>query len=275
MYPILFLKECFEFNFQWFVAIINDMLCRVEDVVLGEVKVEKPIFIVGHARSGTTNLFECLVNPKYACASRFEDILCTSYIFRLFFQWPLKYILNHAYQTSYDSPAHRVHITYLCELHEYLYAKRKASSLAMIFPRLSYLKSAGKINKHDLNMIKKYIQRKLVWEGKTQYICKSIELTQNAKLIKEVFPDARIILCVRKPEECLPSVAGLWYSMPCWQGLSSEHKAGLFRNYVTNNSIPGLKAIRMKLSHMMYGWISKTGKKTHKLSWTGSATPWN
>lgn len=244
MNSVLFIKEWLEFNFQWSVAIINDMLCFLEDIVMSGVKIEKPIFILGHARSGTTNLFECLANPKYTSASRFEDILCTSYIFRLLFQWPLKYILNYAYQSSYDSPAHRVHISYLCELHEYLYAKLKASSLQMIFPRLTFLKSGGMINAQDMGMIKKYIQRKLVWDNKTQYVCKSIELTHNAQLIKEIFPDARIILCVRKVEDCVSSTAGLWYSMPCWEGLSSVHKARLFRNYISCNSLPCLKAIQ-------------------------------
>lgn len=205
------------------VSYINRFFMMLEDFFmpqLQKIPMDRVVFILGHPRSGTTNLQNALNTHPTCTSGDMIDLIFPSLILNNIIRHKImRPLLNYfnSLTLTYDTPNHSCHIHEKIEEHFWLCHRTISHDLLFIFPNLfSYCPKQFHKNMEfthqDFDFIKKCLQRILYaqkMQNKTLYIAKPLSFTCDAKALKQHFPDSKIILCVRHPREAIPSYVTL------------------------------------------------------------------
>ncbi|MEL6964771.1 MAG: sulfotransferase, partial [Pseudomonadota bacterium] len=163
---------------------------------LGEIKIEKPIYIAGLARSGSTFLLEALASHGSTVTHRYKDFppVFTPYWWNRF----LGFMPEKA-----PLPAERAHKDGIVITEESPEAFEEALWMAF-FPKLHDPTTSaflGRDHAHEAfeSFYRDHIRKLLAVRGGNRYLSKgNYNLTRLAYLQK-LFPDARFVLPIRAP----------------------------------------------------------------------------
>lgn len=193
-------------------------------------RINKPVFIIGNARSGTTMLYEMMEKNKEVFVSPllFQSLFCSIILFKIInFLFIRKdgskgvlskivRLINNLF--SGVKGIHEIRLDKPEEDEVLFFLSLLSPSMFMVCPfpkELSYLSIADnlpeKTKKKLMASYKKSIKRILYFFGKDKiYLNKSVLSTGRIKMIKETFPDARFIYPARDKEKTLPSALNLF-----------------------------------------------------------------
>lgn len=193
------------------VAYLNRLLIVIEAFVwpaISEVKFEKVVFILGHQRSGTTYLHKSLHQLPGVHTSSLYDLWFASFILKIIGR-PLLPLIDW-FTRHWSTDNHP--LTAREELEEYLWMTMRFKSIAIpyIFPVLmkdfSLLDHCLTYTDDDFLFFKQCLQRVLYANPSAQvYVGRPLALTIDYPSLRRHFPDTKVILCIRNPDEIMPS----------------------------------------------------------------------
>lgn len=163
---------------------------------LGEIKIERPIYVAGLARSGSTFLLEALASHETTVTHRYKDFppVFTPYWWNRFLGFmPAKETM----------PAERAHKDGIVITENSPEAFEEALWMAF-FPKLHDPNTSAMLGRDDANeafesFYRDHIRKLLAVRGGNRYLSKgNYNLTRLAYLQK-LFPDARFVLPIRAP----------------------------------------------------------------------------
>jgi len=206
-----------------------------------KVKIEKPVFIIGHPRSGTTFLHRIFTGSNEIVTFKLWHLLFPSLTLRFFLR-PLFQLLIRKTKAEIIAEEAGRHMTLdMAEEEEILFFHNLDTQFLTLTP-LGFLDDNYRdLRFHDLQsrhrriksakFLKSCFQRQIYYTGKTQIFAQMHYSTHRIKTLLEVFPDARLIYLDRAPYDTLPSLFSLiYYSLgkyKMFNKISSSH----FRQY--------------------------------------------
>lgn len=234
------LANCFFLTFEdIFIPKISQIQKKLES---GEIPV---VFIIGHMRSGTTNLHQTLTqHPKTTHGIMLETLVISvvgKYLFlrpsKILFDLIVRYILkldtkNHAVRA--DEP-----------MEESMYLRRFGLGVSTIAtsPSISLSKAnilrAYDFQKKHLEFIRYCMARSIYYNGaedKTYVGCMVDDI--DHKLFFSTFGNCKLISCIRNPVNCFKSLANMLEKQ--WgQNIKQSNDFGLLlRNQFDAYSVP-------------------------------------
>ncbi|PKM22552.1 MAG: sulfotransferase [Gammaproteobacteria bacterium HGW-Gammaproteobacteria-14] len=211
--------------------LLGNRLCLWLDTVLfpdfKKLAIDQPLFVVGVPRSGTTFLHRLLAmdEQRFTTTALWELVFAPSIVQRRF--WIAAAALDrhlgrpcarllHRLERSSLQGLDDIHKTGLLEPEEdYLALSAHLGCFLLILPfgdtslwRLAYLdRDASDAEKKRLmQCYRSLIQRHLYVHGADKtFLSKNPSFTPWIKTLRQEFPDARFIGCIRTPHEALPS----------------------------------------------------------------------
>jgi len=192
--------------------------------------IEKPIFIIGNFRSGTTLLHRTLAkDPRFTGMKAWEIFIAPSIVQRKFIHWlmktnriigdPIQKLLN-TFEKALKNYSY-MHKTGLNEIEEdsqvFLHVWSSYNLFAFFpFPELirKYIYYDDQIPQEQKNLDMIYYQevlkRHIYTQNGKQYISKSPSYSPKVKTLHEKFPDAKFINLVRSPNCVIPSSVSMF-----------------------------------------------------------------
>ena len=209
-------------------------LCLALDYVffpaLWRQQVKAPVFIVGHARSGTTLMHRLMA----ADGERFSYFHYWETFFPALTQraiirgigWMDRTLFRHAIQTRLEAwdertfgPTRHIHNQGLWIPEEDQFVMKAAfvtQQWALDLPLMDKIdifhieKLTGKRKRRWMGFYKECVKRQLLFNGGTKtHLSKNPLMSGWVNAILETFPDARIVVMVRDPIQCIPSTLRL------------------------------------------------------------------
>lgn len=186
---------------------------------LGRQKIQKPVFIVGNPRSGTTFLHRYMVKQELGCAFELWQLLYPSMtartvlrpiIHKLEALSPAKFHISAAHETSLTSVETDdvlVFFRYIdgLFLYGYFLAWDQGANLDILEPDGYVAQTAER----DFGWLKTCLRRNLAWHRKDRAISKVFTMALRPEATFRAFPDARMLYMVRDPLEVVPSAMSL------------------------------------------------------------------
>lgn len=192
--------------------------------------IEKPIFIVGNFRSGTTLLHRTLAkDPRFTGMKAWEIYVAPSIVQRKLIHWlmrinraigdPIQKMIN-LFEKALKKYSY-MHKTGLNEIEEdsqiFLHVWSSYNLFAFFpFPELirNYIYYDDQIPQEQKNLDMAYYQevlkRHVYTQNGKQYISKSPSYSPKVKTLHEKFPDAKFINLVRSPNRVIPSSVSMF-----------------------------------------------------------------
>ena len=227
----------FLFTVVWIpVAILHQLLYRLDPIFFPKVKeqaIEKPLFIVGNFRNGTTMVQRLLAKDtkNFACMKTWELYVAPMLIENRVLHWFSK--LDHSLGGHIHELLHQIddlttgkvniHRVSMFEPEEdetlFLHLWR-SSFIQFLFPfhdeLPNYIHYDELFSDEDKSMVMPYyknmLQRYMYANPNSKhYLSKNPAITGRIECLKEIFPDARFIYLVRDPLETVPSTIS-WLS---------------------------------------------------------------
>lgn len=185
-----------------------------------KVQVTKPVFIIGHPRSGTTFIHHLFNQTGETAAFKAWHLLFPSLSARVLVRPIIDFMIrrNHTnlipketgHHIALDKP----------EEEEMLFLHNLDTQFITAITPLGFLDEDFRdLRFHDLqpeNMrlksaefLKSCFQRQIYYSGNSQIFAQTHYSTHRIKTLMDVFPDAKFIYIDRKPEETLPSYFSL------------------------------------------------------------------
>jgi hypothetical protein len=185
------------------------------------IEIEKPVFIMGLGRTGSTFLYRLLNCQNDYAASRFWHVLVPSLTLRAV----LRPILAIWKRLGGRAPAEEVfelvaeeegHETTLTSLEEdemvlaYLFDTQHLSYSTPLglhpdgFPELVY-NDEQPHRAESIRFFRRYLQKQIAFLGRRQVLSKAVFSTFRLETLLHEFPDARFVLLVRSPLQSIPS----------------------------------------------------------------------
>ena len=192
--------------------------------------IEKPIFIIGNFRYGTTLLHRTLAkDPRFTGMKAWEIYIAPSIVQRKLIHWlmkinrsignPIQKMINHFVKALMNySYMHKTGLNEIEEdSHVLLHVWSSHNLFAFFpFPELirNYICYDDQIPQEQKNVDMTYYQEFLkhhvfIQNGK-QYISKSPSCSLKVNTIHEKFPDAKFINLVRSPNRVIPSSVSMF-----------------------------------------------------------------
>ena len=181
-----------------------------------KIVIKKPVFIIGHPRSGTTFLHHLLTQSKDYTTLKTWHILFPSLTARAL----LKPLVNYLIQTKHssivpDDIGHGVSLDKV-EEEELLFLHKGDTQFVFVTTPLAFdEREHPDIRFHDqqpesrrqnsVRFFESCLQRHIHYTGKEQVIAQIHFSTHRIKTLLETFPDAKFIYLVRSPFETIPS----------------------------------------------------------------------
>ena len=184
------------------------------------IKVEKPVFIIGHPRSGTTFLHRLFTQSDEMAAFKSWHLFCPALTQR-FLMRPLFTFLIQKNRAEIIPEAVGTHMTLdKAEEEELLFLHNFDTQFIVL--ALGFIDDSFRdLRFHDLQprkrriksvkLLKSCFQRQIFYTGKTQIFAQMHYSTHRIKTLLEVFPDARFIYIDRTPYDTLPSYFSLLF----------------------------------------------------------------
>jgi hypothetical protein len=192
------------------ISLLTTPVGRIEDALLGrrvaEQRVEKPLFIIGHWRSGTTHLHNLMsVDRRFAYANFSQIMIPHTFLLgeRLASAGSAAFL--PAERMGVDHVAMNTHVPWeeefaLCQ------TTQMSPYMSWVFPRRAdhydrYVTfrdvPAADVERWKQAFVK--LLKKLAWKNQRPLVLKSPPHTGRIKLILEMFPDARFVHIHRDP----------------------------------------------------------------------------
>lgn len=207
----------------WLGLLLDEVLFRGYRAV----EIREPLFVLGVPRSGTTNLHRILAkDPQYTTFSTWECLFAPSVTERrvwLGLAWldarvghPLARLLGWLERRAFRGMA-EVHRMGLGDPEEDYFALMPVLAsfiLILPFPTDPYLWRMGAFDRDMpaeerarlMAFYRGALQRHLYVHGPDKrLLSKNAAFAPLARSLRETFPDARFLVCLRNPEETLPS----------------------------------------------------------------------
>jgi hypothetical protein len=197
------------------IVIFYDKLCmNVEELVLAALgrseRIERPLFVLGHMRSGTTNLHRSLIRSRAETTFlSLLDVLVSSYTLR----YPLL-LAFHLYMLrigAYERADHRVGMDEAEEEDMALIHRYKGLLLLEVFS-VRFLTHPEVYNdlhepydRADVAYLKRLMCRRIRSSTCPQWIGKPITFVTRLDLLRAAFPDALFVLSIRNPCDAIAS----------------------------------------------------------------------
>ncbi|MBN1472769.1 MAG: sulfotransferase [Syntrophaceae bacterium] len=184
------------------------------------IKIEKPVFIIGHPRSGTTFLHRLFTQSDEIAAFKSWHLFCPALTQR-FLMSPLFNFLIQKNRTELIPETVGTHMTLdKAEEEELLFLHKFDTQFIVL--ALGFLDDSFRdLRFHDLQprkrriksvkFLKSCFQRQIFYTGKAQIFAQMHYSTHRIKTLLEVFPDARFIYIDRTPYDTLPSYFSLLF----------------------------------------------------------------
>ncbi len=222
--------------------LINRVCFLMDEVLYPQYRkqaIEKPIFIIGNPRSGTTFLHRLLYKDhKLFTAFTVWELILAPSIFQRKFIWgiirlarlagyPLRRSLvwiNRKINSHEQTKAHSIKVDAAEEDEHILIHNWTSASLWAIYPfrdeLIPYFYFDRDIPKQKqekvMDFYKKMVQRHIYAHGGKQiFLSKNPAFTPKIAALSQTFPDARFIIPVRNPLEAMPSM--FEYMSSGWQ----------------------------------------------------------
>ncbi len=235
-----------------FIAL--NQLCLLLDHVLfpgfRRVRVQKPVFIIGHARSGTSLLHRlmCGDDQTFSWVMMYEMLLPSILqrrlvrgIARLDARWLGARLATrvHAWEDRVFAKGRQMHPMNLDgpEEDEFLLTLTfYSATVAMIFPYIGALDAYARfddgglddrLKRRVMRFYKRCVQRTLYLNGSNKiHLSKNPMFSGKVRALLEVFPDARFVVLMRNPYETIPSILKMmsrnWKASDCSRELIAE-----------------------------------------------------
>ncbi len=199
------------------VALVNRVLMWLEDRLvpgLATVPLDRIVFLLGHHRSGTTNLHKALrQHPDARCGTMYDVLFPSLVLKRLFGTRPAHWLrrrLDRSAASRYDSANHAVGLDEEIEEHLWLLHRLRSEAFLVMFPSL--LEEPGlmadfvEVTDEDFHFVSRCLRRMLYdTDGEATYVARPLLFTMHVRALLRHFPGARIVLCVREPAAAIRS----------------------------------------------------------------------
>ena len=207
---------------------------------LRRTEVRGPVFSVGHARSGTTYQHRLMTNdPQFSYLLLWEMFFPSLIEKRL-----LRAVLGldsrlrgrlHRRLSAFDQEAfgdtNDMHKTglFVAEEDDFLLTFSLSSGFWMVlFPYVGVLdfhaidRWPDRKRRRAMTFYKECVRRQLALTGKAFHLSKNANFSGRLETLIEIFPDARIIIPLRNPQETIPSLLKMMQTAWRRQGHSEE-----------------------------------------------------
>jgi len=186
-----------------------------------KIKVEKPVFIIGHPRSGTTFLHHLLTSADNAAAFQTWHLLFPALTARVL----LKPLINFFVKTGRtelipEETGHRV-VLNKTEEEEMLFFHNYETQFVPIgmlgfddreYPELQWQDQQPKTRRMKaMRFLDGCFKRHIRFTGKSQIIAQTHFSTHRLMTMMEFYPDAKFVYIVRDPHHVVPSYLSLLY----------------------------------------------------------------
>jgi hypothetical protein len=213
------------------LALFNSV-CMALDLLLfpglSRVRVRAPLFVVGHARSGTTFLHQLLVaDAEQFCCTRLWEMLLPSLLQRKLVDGIAaldRRLLGGALDRCLEAWQQRVfagsqsmHPLHLKNPEEdgFLFLPTfLQAQIGVLFPyfdvvnELFYMdRRSARLRRRAMRFYARCVRRQLYRDGPSRtYVSKTPTFVGMLRTLREAFPDARFAVLMRSPYETLPSL---------------------------------------------------------------------
>lgn len=179
-------------------------------------RVERPVFIIGHPRSGTTMLHRSLTNTDDFVVFKFWELLFPALTSRKL----LGPLMNYLIRTGKDTivPKNVGHLFSLGAVDEedFLFLFH---ALTQFYPPLSGLAFSerdftdivfcdalpAKLRRESMAWFDGCLRRQILFTGRQRIVTKMNYSALRVRTLLEAYPDARIVYLVRSPFDTIPS----------------------------------------------------------------------
>jgi hypothetical protein len=189
-----------------------------------KVDVKKPVFIIGHPRSGTTFIHHLFSQTDETAAFKAWHLLFPSLTARVLVRPVVDFMIrrNHTdlipketgHHIALDKP----------EEEEMLFLHNQDTQFITAITPLGFLDDDFRdMRFHDLQpdhmrlksaeFLKSCFQRQIYYSGNSQIFAQTHYSTHRIKTLMDVFPDAKFLYIDRAPEETLPSYFSLIHNV--------------------------------------------------------------
>ncbi|WP_299625927.1 sulfotransferase [Pelagibius sp.] len=182
---------------------LGDQETRLRREDIAGIAVEKPIFVSGLARSGTTILLEVLAGHPSLTSHRYKDypFLFTPFLWNRF----LSYVPNHGAEAAERSHADGIAVT--AENPE---AFEEVLWMAFFSglhdPRHCNVLDAETSHPQFERFYRDHIRKLLRVRGRARYLAKANYNVTRLEYLLKIFPDARFVLPLRAPHGQIASL---------------------------------------------------------------------
>ena len=215
-----FNKEFLRFLFiRPVMLLFNSITLFLDNIFFPEyrrIKIEKPIFIIGHPRSGSTFLHRLLTQTQEFAVFEFWQILVPSLVARKIISPLISLLIKHGKDTIFSREVgHKMAISSIEEeelLFHHIFNTQFIAIQTSLglgnkdFMDLVYSDNQPKnVRQKTIQFFKQCLQRQIYYLGKKQILTKMNYSAFRIQSLLEAFPDAKIIYLVRSPYETIPS----------------------------------------------------------------------
>lgn len=196
-----------------------------------QVTIHRPVFIIGHPRSGTTFLHKLLSESGQTVTFKFWQIFFPALTIRMLAGFLVQWLVRKNWAVILPAKAgHEIALNKI-EEEEMLFLHILDTQFVETYSPLGYgKKEYRELRFYDqqkkshrikaVQFLKGCFQRQVLYTGANQIVAQTHFSTHRILTLLEVFPDARFIYLVRSPLETIPSFFTLLYK-------STKHLGGL------------------------------------------------
>ena len=189
-----------------------------------KVAIERPIFIIGNPRSGTTFLHRMLNQTREYAAFEAWHLIFPALSARLFFRPLVNFLIkNNMSQILPDEFGHKIALDEIEEEEFLFFHQLDTQHILQLTPLGLDEREYPELRFHDqqektcrlnsINFFKECLQRQIYYTKNKQIIAKMHFSTHRIKTLMEAFPDAKFIYLIRSPYETIPSHLSLAHNI--------------------------------------------------------------
>lgn len=205
--------------------------------------VDRPVFIIGHPRSGTTMLHRSLTSTGDFVVFKFWHLIFPSLTMRRVLTPLISYLIH--YGKDVIMPKHVGHFAALGEVdeEELLFLLH---AMTQFYPPLSGLAFAKKdfndmvfcdalptkLRRQSMAWFDGCIRRQILFTGRKRVVAKMNYSAMRVRTLLETYPDARIVYLARSPLDTIPSHLSLHQNVCFYQWGKDRIPADVLKRYI-------------------------------------------